>query len=151
MTKKKWFLPALIGGILLVPVLWFTLVYLTMPGYASHFDVVESIWDVTLPWDASWQEVYGDNRRGGFHGDGLSYFVYTCEDGGEMDALFDWETTQTPHAACQRWLDELDVPAVMRPPYTECGMKRMTKAGGDEILFWWHSDAKTLYIAESYQ
>jgi len=151
MTKKKWFLPALIGGILLVPVLWFTLVYLTMPGYAGHFDVVESIWDVTLPWDASWQEVYGDNRRGGFHGDGLSYFVYTCEDGGEMDALFDWETTQTPHAACQRWLDELDVPAVMRPPYTECGMKRMTKAGGDEILLWWHGDAKTLYIAESYQ
>jgi len=117
MTKKKWFLPALIGGILLVPVLWFTLVYLTMPGYAGHFDVVESIWDVTLPWDASWQEVYGDNRRGGFHGDGLSYFVYTCEDGGEMDALFDWETTQTPHAACQCWLDELDVSAVMRPPY----------------------------------
>ena len=117
MTKKKWFLPALIGGILLVPVLWFTLVYLTMPGYAGHFDVVESIWDVTLPWDAGWQEVYGDNRRGGFHGDGLSYFVYTCEDGGEMDALFDWETTQTPHAACQRWLDELDVSAVMRPPY----------------------------------
>ena len=151
MTKKKWFLPALIGGILLVPVLWFTLVYLTMPGYAGHFDVVESIWDVTLPWDAGWQEVYGDNRRGGFHGDGLSYFVYTCEDGGEMDALFDWETTQTSHAACQRWLDELDVPAVMRPPYTECGMKRMTKAGGDAILFWWHSDAKTLYIAESYQ
>lgn len=151
MTKKKWFLPALIGGILLVPVLWFTLVYLTMPGYAGHFDVVESIWDVTLPWDAGWQEVYGDNRRGGFHGDGLSYFVYTCEDGGEMDALFDWETTQTTHAACQRWLDELDVPSVMRPPYTECGMKRMTKAGGDEILFWWHSDAKTLYIAESYQ
>lgn len=151
MTKKKWFLPALVGGILLVPVLWFTLVYLTMPGYAGHFDVVESIWDVTLPWDAGWQEVYGDNRRGGFHGDGLSYFVYTCEDSGEMDALFDWETTQTPHAACQRWLDELDVPAVMRPPYTECGMKRMTKAGGDEILFWWHSVAKTLYIAESYQ
>lgn len=151
MTKKKWFLPALVGGILLVPVLWFTLVYLTMPGYAGHFDVVESIWNVTLPWDAGWQEVYGDNRRGGFHGDGLSYFVYTCEDSGEMDALFDWETTQTPHAACQRWLDELDVPAVMRPPYTECGMKRMTKAGGDEILFWWHSDAKTLYIAESYQ
>ena len=151
MTKKKWFLPALIGGILLVPVLWFTLVYLTMPGYAGHFDVVESNWGVTLPWDAGWQEVYGDNRRGGFHGDGLSYFVYTCEDGGEMDALFDWETTQTPHAACQRWLDELDVPAVMRPPYTECGMKRMTKAGGDEILFWWHSDTKTLYIAESYQ
>lgn len=151
MTKKKWFLPALVGGILLVPVLWFTLVYLTMPGYAGHFDVVESIWDVTLPWDAGWQEVYGDNRRGGFHGDGLSYFVYTCEDSGEMDALFDWETTQTPHAACQRWLDELDVPAVMRPPYTECGMKRMTKAGGDEILFWWHSDEKTLYIAESYQ
>lgn len=151
MTKKKWFLPALVGGILLVPVLWFTLVYLTMPGYAGHFDVVESIWDVTLPWDAGWQEVYGDNRRGGFHGDGLSYFVYTCEDGGKMDALFDWENTQTPHAGCQRWLDELDVPAVMRPPYTECGMKRMTKSGGDEILFWWHSAAKTLYIAESYQ
>ena len=151
MTKKKWFLPALVGGILLVPVLWFTLVYLTMPGYAGHFDVVESIWDVTLPWDAGWQEVYGDNRRGGFRGDGLSYYVYTCEDGGEMDNLFDWDATRTSHAACEGWLDELDVPAVMRPPYTECGMKRMTQSGGDEILFWWHSAAKTLYIAETYQ
>ena len=71
MTKKKWFLPALICGILLLPVIWFTVVYLTMPGYAGHFDVVESNWDVTLPWDAGWQEVYGNNQRGGFHGRGI--------------------------------------------------------------------------------
>ena len=150
MTKKKWFLPAVICGILLLPVIWFTVIYLTMPSYAGHFDVVESNWDVTLPWDADWQEIYGNNQRGGFHGDGLSYYVYTCEDGAEMDALFDWGTTQRPHFDCEQWLDELGVPAEMRPPYTDCGMKRMTKAGG-EILFWWHSESKTLYIAESYR
>lgn len=151
MTSKKWFLPAVLAAILLLPVACYTVLYLLAPGYAGHFDVVESNWGVTLPWDAGWQEVYGNNQRGGFHGDGLSYYVYTCEDGGEMDGLFDWQTTKTPHANCEAWLDELGVSADVRPPYTECGMKRMTQPGGDEILFWWHSVAKTLYIAESYQ
>ena len=47
--------------------------------------------------------------------------------------------------------DALGVPAEVRPPYTECGLKRMTQSGDSEILFWWHRDTKTLYIAESYQ
>ena len=151
MTSKKWFLPAVLAVILVLPVTCYTILYLLAPGYAGHFDVVESNWGVTLPWNAGWQEVYGNNQRGGFHGDGLSYYVYTCEDGGEMDGLFDWKTTKTLHANCETWLDELGVPADVRPPYTECGMKRMTQSDGSEVLFWWHPETKTLYIAESYQ
>ena len=150
MTSKKWFLPAVLALILVLPVVCYAVLYLLAPGYAGHFDVVESNWGVNLPWDAGWQEVYGNNQRGGFHGDGLSYYVYTCEDGGKMDGLFDWQTTKTPHANCETWLDELGVPADVRPPYTECGMKRMTQPGGSEVLFWWHPETKTLYIAESY-
>lgn len=151
MTSKKWFLPAILAVVLALPVARYTILYLLAPGYAGHFDVVESNWGVRLPWDAGWQEVYGNNQRGGFHGDGLSYYVYTCEEGVAMDGLFDWQTTKTPHADCETWLDALGVPADVRPPYTECGMKRMTQPGGDEILFWWYSAAKTIYIAESYQ
>ena len=150
MISKKWFVPAVLAGILVLPVVCYTVLYLLAPGYAGHFDVVESNWGVNLPWDAGWQEVYGNNQRGGFHGDGLSYYVYTCEDGGKMDGLFDWQTTKTPHANCETWLDELGVPADVRPPYTECGMKRMTQPDGSEVLFWWHPETKTLYIAESY-
>ena len=38
MRSKKWLLPAVIGGILILPVLWFTLLYLIMPNHAGHFD-----------------------------------------------------------------------------------------------------------------
>ena len=151
MMSKKWVLPAVIAGILLLPVVGYIGLYLLAPGYTSHFDVVEANWGVVLPVEADWQEVYGNNQRGGFHGDGLSYYVYTCENSGEMGALLPWETTQTPHYSCERWLDELQVPAVFRPDYTACGMKRMTKPGGDEVLFFWDHVKRTLYIAESFQ
>lgn len=111
----------------------------------SHFDVLQANWDVTIPQKAGWQMIYQNDQRDGFHGDGLSYYVYTCIDGREMDALFDWHTTKTPHKACEDWLDD-----DLRPAYAKCGMKRMTQPGGDELLLWWDSVSGVLYVVESY-
>ena len=116
----------------------------------GHFNVLQANWDVTIPKQAGCQIIYQNDQRGGFHGDGLSYYVYTCENGGAMDGLFDWQTTQTPHADCETWLDALGVPDDVRPPYTKCGMKCMTKSGGDELLLWWDSVNRLLYVVESY-
>lgn len=144
--KRKWM-------ILLVLLLFLGL--LLVPGGSDYLAVMEANWDLTFPENAGWALLYETDSGPSPHGDGWRYYVYSYEREEPVSQMVPWaaETGSTvfsePYAdACESWLDEIDVPAEMRPDYEGCQVFYSVQKDHSQLLIWWSASERTVSFAE---
>ena len=131
-----------------------------MPAYSR---VLQANWGVALPAGALLTEEHERNSRASFHGDGIRYHVYSYANADPIRTMLPWvhadraaEKTSEQGAISgvtkdvEAWLDEIGVPAQVRPDYGRCAYHRDTQADGSELVMLWDEETQMLYVVESF-
>ena len=130
------------------------------PAYSR---VLQANWGVALPAGALLTEEHERNSRASFHGDGIRYHVYSYANADPIRTMLPWvhadraaEKTSEQGAISgvtkdvEAWLDEIGVPAQVRPDYGGCAYHRDTQADGSELVMLWDERDQMLYVVESF-
>lgn len=126
---------------------------------SSYFSVMNRNWELSLPEDGVFTEIYAKDSGASFHGDGTRYHAFSCSDPGQVEALLPWLPEATTHAtnyfpsiqeAANAWLDELQVPQEERPDPAGCQIWYATKSDRSELLVFWDSKIQRIYIVEHF-
>lgn len=136
----------------------FLLLSLTGCAGLSHESfALEENWGISLPEAGVCSEEYETDSGSSFHGDGLRYHVYTCQNADAIRSLLSWsaEEQETIFAsscqeAAQGWLTELSVPERYLPDYSHCVHWYESQPDHSELLILWDSHTERLYILESF-
>ncbi len=112
-------------------------------------------WNLILPSESGYSEVYSKDSGASFHGDGIRYHVFGYEEEDAIDEMVEWQSTEgrarfqeTYAEAVTDWLDSIAVPEAERPDYAECSFWYQNKYGGDEMIVMLDRNQKKLYVAE---
>lgn len=117
-----------------------------------HFLEMKANWDISLPVLARLNLTYEKESPPAFGGDGIRYYVYSCQDETSIDTMFAWLPTEddTLSQTAQTWLDEIEVPEQERPDYAQC-LHWYTVSDTDDrdtLLVFWDSEENRLSLIE---
>ena len=126
-----------------------TFVWNRMTDYSS---VLEANWDIALPKDARYTEVYEAHSEAGWMGDGVRYHVFSYKNGEAMTLLLADERLLPADSGTPAdvLLDEISVPAEERPAYDACTIRYRKQADNDTLYLLLDSERNRLYIVESF-
>lgn len=124
---------------------------------SNYSMVLKMNWGFQMPVKSKCIEIYEQDTGDSFHGDGKRYhvFSYKSEDG--VEAMFTWssEEKKTIYHSCysdavNEWMDEINVSDEQYPDFSQCLWWYDKQEDNSEIIVMWDSQAKKVYIAESF-
>lgn len=127
-------------------------------NYSKDYNhVIKENWNISIPSDSHYSEVYSKDSGSSFNGDGVRYHVFTYENEEPIEKMFSWkkdqgETIYDGHYidATNKWLDEINVLAISRPQHTDCVYWYKSHEDHSEIIMLWNKKEKKLYVVESF-
>ena len=138
------------GAVVGVALIW-------MDYFSDYSNVLKINWELSLPHDAAYSEVYSQSSESTFNGDGTRYHVFTYVNTTPISEMLAWQSTERKtlysgsySAAVEDWLDKLGVPANERPVYENCSYWYQSQADNSEIIILWGERENKLYVVESF-
>lgn len=127
-------------------------------NYSKDYNhVIKENWNISIPSDSDYSEVYSKDARSSFNGDGVRYHVFTYENEEPIEKMFSWKKDQGKTIydgdyidATNKWLDEINVLAISRPTHTNCVYWNKSHEDHSEIIILWNKKEKRLYVVESF-
>ena len=123
----------------------------------DYTHVIKENWNISIPSDSNYSEVYRKDSGSSFNGDGIRYHVFTYENEEPIKKMFSWKIDQGETIydgnyldATNKWLDEINVLAISRPQHTDCVYWYKSHEDHSEIIILWNKKEKRLYIVESF-
>lgn len=124
---------------------------------SNYSMVLKMNWGFQMPAKSKCIEIYENDTGDSFHGDGKRYHVFSYKSGDDIKTMFTWlsEENKTIYHSCyseavNEWLDEINVPDEQYPDYSQCVYWYDKQEDNSEIIVMWDSQAKKVYIAESF-
>lgn len=124
---------------------------------SNYSMVLKMNWSFQMPATSKCIEKYENDTGDSFHGDGKRYHVFSYKNEDGVDSMFTWssEENKTIYYSCyseavNEWLDENNVPDEQYPNYSQCVYWYDEQQDNSEIIVMWDSQAKKVYIAESF-
>ena len=147
--KKKTM--AIIGGIVCV-----VLIAAAAACWLTDYSVaLKANWGFSLPLRAGCTEIYAADTGPSFHGDGTRYHVFSYKREDPIASMLAWTEeggATLYHASCreaaEEWLDELDIPAELRPDFENCVYWHDIRSGNCEIIVFWNKTEEILATLE---
>lgn len=127
-------------------------------NYSKDYNhVIKENWNISIPSDSDYSEVYSKDAESSFNGDGVRYHVFTYENEEPIEKMFSWKKDQGETIydgnyidATNKWLDEINVLAISRPQHTDCVYWYKSHEDHSEIIILWNKKEKRLYVVESF-
>lgn len=123
----------------------------------DYTHVIKENWNISIPSDSDYSEVYSKNSRSSFNGDGVHYHVFTYKNEEPIEKMFSWKKDQGETIyddnyidATNKWLDEINILAISRPQHTDCVYWYKSHEDHSEIIILWNKKEKRLYVVESF-
>ena len=131
---------------------------LFMWNYPGDYNTtLEVNWEITIPSEAQYSEIYRKDSGSSFHGDGIRYHVFSYEDQSYISAMLDWESEEQETIfyanysdAVNGLLDAIEVPSEYRPYCSDCLFWYESQADNSEIIILWDKGNSTIYVVESF-
>ena len=128
---------------------------LLLSSQAGYISVLEANWELAMPSNAQWQEVYATDSGPSPHGDGWRYHVYSYQKDASVAEMVEWLDTQgetifqkSYSEAAEEWLDVLEVPESKRPNYDDCIFWYDHQNDNSQIILCLNREKKMLYVLE---
>lgn len=124
--------------------------------FEDYGGVIKANWDISIPKEAEYREVYSKDSGVSFHGDGIRYHVFSCKQTAPIDKMADWSNTQQETKynssykdAVTGWLDSIEVPDDRLPDFSACTYFYKSEYD-DELILLWNKQKGTLYVVECF-
>ena len=124
---------------------------------SNYSMVLKMNWGFQMPAKSKCIEIYENDTGDSFHGDGKRYHVFSYKSEDDIKTMFTWssEENKTIYHSCyneavNEWLKEINVSNEQYPDYSKCVYWYDKQEDNSEIIVMWDSQAKKVYIAESF-
>lgn len=125
--------------------------------FTNYNTALKANWEISIPYQAQFTEIYKKDSGSTFHGDGIRYHVFTYKDSTYISQMLDWESEEKETIfygnysnAVNALLDTIDVPSEYRPNCTNCLFWYNSHDDNSEIIILWDKDNYTIYVVESF-
>ncbi|MDE7262863.1 MAG: hypothetical protein K2N78_12510 [Oscillospiraceae bacterium] len=127
-----------------------------LKSLSDYSMVLKLNWNVALPTNSHYSEIYNQDSGASFHGDGIRYHIFAYRDGEPVSKMFEWQSEEkntnyrsSYSGAVDEWLNQIDVPSKERPNYAECVYWYQSHSDNSEIVILWDEGQGKLYVVES--
>ena len=124
---------------------------------SNYSMVLKMNWGFQMPATSKCIEIYENDTGDSFHGDGNRYHVFSYKSEDDIKSMFTWssEENKTIYHSCyseavNEWLKEINVSDEQYPDYSKCVYWYDNQEDNSEIIVMWDSQAKKVYIVESF-
>ena len=125
--------------------------------FTNYNTALKANWEISIPYQAQFTEIYKKDSGSSFHGDGIRYHVFTYKDSTYISQMLDWESEEKETIfygnysnAVNALLDTIDVPSEYRSNCTNCLFWYNSHDDNSEIIILWDKDNYTIYVVESF-
>lgn len=156
MKKRNKIFPFTLTGIIIFLIVVIGIIF-TWKSFEDYSKTLKANWNIELPSDSHYFEIYSQDSGASFHGDGIRYHIFAYKENEPISKMFEWQSEEhktncysSYSEAANEWLNEIDIPSEERPNYTNCLYWYQSQDDNSEIIILWDKKQDRLYLVESF-